>query len=162
MDAVFIYICCRSKMRLGLRRNVFSVPPDFLILLLDHVLQLRNGVVPIKNLPEQNNVHHPHVFAQNFVPRNTFGNGPGFFSMSPHWRRREEMVLDMFELISSILKIFSAEPYSWKELFWPFDFFFFFVYLAVINFSCTKKPHSYSKSIETLTLVSTAKFDEWK
>ena len=111
------------------RWNMFW-KPDFFILVLDQVLQLGNGVFPVKNLPK--------VFLQlDFCPKplcgneilpktlvwkwksekNTFGNGPGFFSMSPHWtRRREEMFFEIFELNSSIIKILSAaESYCWKN-----------------------------------------------
>ena len=109
--------------------------PDFFILVLDQVLQLGNWVFPVKNLPK--------VFLKmDFCPKplcgnkillktlvwkwksekNTFGNGPGFFSMSPHWtRRREEMFFEIFELNSSIIKILSAERNCWRNQFFKCD-----------------------------------------
>ena len=54
-----LHQCCGWKIRLW---------PDFLILVLDQVLQFHNWVFPVKNLPEQNNVESL-LFSTGFLPK---------------------------------------------------------------------------------------------
>ena len=54
-----LHQCCGWEIRLW---------PDFLILVLDQVLQFHNWVFPVKNLPEQNNVESL-LFSTGFLPK---------------------------------------------------------------------------------------------